>query len=111
MPRIIRTLSQQLNRLSSIALWQLAFSVSFLWDCNVLVPHCLGVNAAIGCYGDMLQYVVEDDVLDWVHICVENDVSNLEAIFCNEHLILAIAATSAFLEISEHLIVWGTGVR
>ena len=79
--------------------------------CKVLFGHGLDINQPVEYYGDILQCAVEDDNLDWVTFCLENDADPTSIEAYNEHHILAIAATYASIEICKLLIVWGAKIR
>lgn len=60
---------------------------------------------------EILQSAVDDENLDRVRFRVENHANPNLKQSLNEHLILAIAAIPAPIEISELLIAWGAEVR
>lgn len=77
----------------------------------MLIEHGLDHDRSIEFYGKILQRAVEDENLDWVRYCLENRADpTLEDSF-NAHLILAIAATFASIEMSKLLIVWGVKIK
>ena len=78
---------------------------------KVLIEHGLDINVHIEFYGDILQCAVEDDNLDWVRFCLENGANPTIVQAFSAHLILAIAATSASVEITELLIAWGAQIK
>lgn len=72
--------------------------------CKVLVEHGLDLNINIDYYGDILQYAVENDNLDWVRFCLENHADPNENVSFEGHGILATAAASASIEICKLLL-------
>lgn len=79
--------------------------------CKVLVEHGLDINKPIEWYGDILQCAVEEDNLDWVRFCLENQADPASSKDYKGLLILATAATYASIGISELLIAWGAKIR
>lgn len=78
---------------------------------KVLCARVLDTNAPIDFYGDILQCAVENNYMDWVRFCLENHVNPASENNSSKHLILAIAASHASIEISELLIAWGAKIK
>lgn len=78
---------------------------------KVLLEHGLDINSHIENYGDILDCAVESNNLDWVRFCLENYANPALDRSYSEHLKLAVAATFAFLEISELLVAWGAKIE
>lgn len=71
----------------------------------------LNIKAPINFCGNILRCAVQDNNLDGVRFCLENHANPTLVHSYDAQFIVAIAATSASIEVSELLITWGARIK